>query len=281
MTAEEKRLCIEPAHEHIPVSRQCELLGLPRASYYYSPTGEREENLRIMRTMDEMFLEDPTIGVERMQQMLRRDGIGINVKRVRRLMRLMGLMAIYPKPRLTLPNKGHKKFPCLLGGLDIVRPNQVWGTDITYVPLRGGFAYVVAILDLFSRYVIEWELSVVLEAEFCVRALERALERAQPEIFHSDQGVQYTCAEFQQVIPKDVKISMSGRGRAFDNILVERLWRSYKYEEVYLNDYASALEARAGAGQYFNRYNGARPHRSLEYSTPAEVYGTGVILRAG
>lgn len=149
------------------------------------------------------------------------------------------------------------------------------------MPLRGGFAYVVAILDLFSRYVIEWELSVVLEAEFCVRALERALERAQPEIFQSDQGVQYTCAEFQQVIPKDVKISMSGRGRAFDNILVERLWRSYKYEEVYLNDYASALEARAGAGQYFNRYNDARPHRSLEYCTPAEVYGAGVILRAG
>jgi putative transposase len=272
---------IEPGHEAISIARQCELLGLSRSGYYYAPTGESAENLRLMRIMDELFLEDPTLGVERMTEMLARKKEYVNVKRTRRLMRTMGLMAIYPKPRLTLADKAHRKFPCLLNGLEIVRPNQVWASDITYVPLRGGFGYVMAILDLFSRYVVEWEFSLALEADFCVRALERALERMQPEVFHSDQGVQYTCAEFQDVLPTEVKVSMSGRGRAFDNILVERLWRSYKYEEVYLNDYVSPLEARAGAGRYFARYNGDRPHRSLDYATPAEVYGGGCIATAG
>lgn len=233
-----------------------------------------------MRIMDELFLEDPTLGAERMTDMLARLNQRVNIKRTRRLMRTMGLMAIYPKPRLTLVNKGHRRFPCLLNGLDIVRPDQVWACDITYVPLRNGFGYMMAILDLFSRYVVEWEFSLALDADFCIRALERALERAQPEIFHSDQGVQFTCTEFQSVFPSNVKISMSGRGRAFDNILVERLWRSYKYEEVYLNEYASGLEAQASGGRYFSRYNLERPHRSLKKATPAEVYRGGCIAWA-
>lgn len=272
---------IEPGHEGISITRQCELLGLSRTAYYYAPLGERQENLRIMRIMDELFLDDPTLGVERMTEMLRRKNETVNVKRTRRLMRTMGLMAVYPKPRLTMGNKAHRKYPCLLNDLKIVRPNHVWASDITYVPLRGGFGYVIAILDLFSRYVVEWEFSLALEAEFCVRALERALEKAQPEIFHSDQGVQYTCTEFQEGLPSGVRISMSGKGRAFDNILVERLWRSYKYEEVYLNDYRSPLDARAGTGRYFARYNGNRPHRALAYSTPEEVYGGACLTSVG
>lgn len=265
----------------ISLARQCELLGLSRTAYYYRPRGESEYNLKIMRLIDELFMEDPTLGAERMTEMLARKNEHVNVKRTRRLMRKMGLMAVYPKPRLTLPDKAHRKFPCLLNGLEIVRPNQVWASDITYVPLRGGYGYVMAILDLFSRYVVEWEFSLCLEAEFCVRALERALEITQPEIFHSDQGVQYTCEEFQVRLPSRVKISMSGRGRAFDNILVERLWRSYKYEEVYLNDYCTPLEARCGAGKYFVRYNERRPHRALEYSTPEEMYVGGCIASVG
>jgi putative transposase len=281
MTVKQKRSLVEPRNKQINISRQCELLGVSKAAYYYQPQPISQYNLKLMRIIDELFLEDPTIGVELMTSLLARKNEVVNIKRVRRLMRAAGLMAVYPKPRLTLQNKAHRKFPYLLNKLDIVRPNQVWGTDITYVPLRGGFGYVVAIMDLYSRYIIDWEFSLSIDADFCVRTLERALQVAHPEIFHSDQGVQYTCEDFQNKIPKDVKVSMSGRGRAFDNILVERLWRSYKYEEVYLHDYQTPLEARRGAEKYFTRYNNRRPHRTLKYSTPAEVYFSGSILSTG
>jgi len=267
---------IDPDCSQLSISQQCRLLGISRAAFYYQPTGETELNLSLMKKIDRLFTEDPTIGVERMQEMLRRDGDSVNIKRVRRLMREMGLMAIFPEPRLTLANKGHKKFPNLLKHLEIKRVNQVWVSDITFVPLQRGWAYLVAIMDLFSRYILSWEMSLSMEVDFCIRALESALATGEPEVFHSDQGVQYTCSEFQVAVPGVTKISMSGRGRAYDNIVKERFWRSYKYEEVYLHDYENALQARAGASGYIARYNDRRPHRSLSMRTPQEAYKAGL-----
>jgi putative transposase len=203
---------VEPGHQ-IPVQRQCELLGLSKAAYYYQAVPQSDENLQLMRMIDERFLEDPTVGVERMTAMLRRAGKEVNPKRVRRLMRLMGLMAVYPKPRLTLGYPGHRKHPNRLADVDVERPDQVWASDITYVPLRKGFGYVVAILDLWSRFVVAWEFSLSLDVEFCLRALERALQKGTPEIFHTDQGVQYTCDAFQTAMPSEVMISMCGKSR--------------------------------------------------------------------
>jgi putative transposase len=255
------------------VARQCELVGLARSSLYYEARPESEDNLALMRKLDEQYVRTPFYGVARMTEWLRREGQAVNEKRVRRLLREMGLEAVYPKPRLSVPGKENRIYPYLLRGVAIARPDQVWAADITYVRLARGFAYLMAILDWHSRYVVSWELSLTLEADFCVSALERAMANGRPEIFNSDQGSQFTSEAFTGVLEgAGIRISMDGRGRVFDNIFVERLWRTVKYEEVYLNEYADAREAREGLGEYFRFYNEERLHQSLGYRTPAEAH---------
>ena len=257
------------------VKRQCELLGLARSSWYYKPVAEDPEDLRLMRLIDEQYTRTPFYGVRRMAIELRDIGEQVNLKRVRRLMRKMGLEAVYPKPNLSRANAQHKKYPYLLRGLQITRPNQVWGADITYIRLTGGFVYLVAILDWFSRYVVSWGVSVTLDVGFCLEALERALSVGRPEIFNSDQGVQFTCVDFTRRLEAEkIQISMDGRGRAMDNVFTERLWWSVKYEEVYLKDYGTVPVAVQNLGGYFGFYNEERPHQSLGYKTPAEIYRT-------
>ena len=273
-----KRQAIDPAHLSIPVRRQCQLLGLAPSSLYYAPTPESTENLSLMRLLDEQYLRTPFYGVERMTIWLNAQGCGVNVKRVRRLLRLMGLEAIYPQPRKTLTSiadPAAKKYPYLLKGLTIDHPDQVWATDITYLPLTTGWAYLVAILDWYSRYVISWELSPSLETDFCRSALERALATGRrPAIFNSDQGCQFTSGQFAGMLEAEgIAISRDGRGRAFDNIFVERLWRTVKYEDVYIQDYQTPAGARLGLGKYFAFYNDQRFHQALDYRTPAQVYG--------
>jgi putative transposase len=271
---EQRRGLIELVGCALSVREQCRLLEVPRSTLYYEPCGLKAEDLLVMRRLDEQYTATPFYGVERMTASLQREGICIGHNRVRRLLRLMGLEALYPKPRLSVPGgPEHRLYPYLLRGLRIGRPNQVWSADITYIRLSQGFVYLVAILDWFSRYVLSWSLSTTLDAWFCVQALRAALRSARPEIFNTDQGSQFTSrdwiAELRQV---GVAISRDGRGRAFDNIFTERLWRSVQYEEVYLKDYATADEARQGLDGYFGFYNTARPHQALGYRTPAEVH---------
>jgi putative transposase len=269
----EKRVWIEPDHPSIDIVRQCELIGLARSSYYYHARGESVENLRLMRKIDEEFTRHPFYGVKRMTAWLRRQGDPVNSKRVRRLMRLMGLEAIYPKPRLSQAHPEHRVYPYLLRGVSITHSNHVWSTDITYIRLRYGFLYLMAIMDWFSRYVVSWEVSISLDTEFCLTALERALQQTKPRIFNSDQGCQFTSVAFTGILrAAGIAISMDGRGRVYDNIFVERLWRSVKYEQVYATDWQQVPEARAGLGEYFTFYNHERPHQSLDDKPPAEVY---------
>lgn len=264
---EAKRACVEPELGTISVRRQCELLGLNRSSWYYTATGESTENLELMRRIDRQYLATPFYGSRKMAAVL-----GVNRKRVQRLMRQMGLEAIYPKPRLSRPAAGHRIYPYLLRGVTITRPGQVWSSDITYVPMPAGWMYLTVVMDWFSRYVIDWELSTTLDSDFCVRCLERALETAKPEIFNTDQGVQYTSADFTKVLLQaDVRISMNGAGRCFDNIMVERLWRTVKQEEVYLKDYEDVLDCRGNLGEFFPYYNDRRKHSRLG-ARPAEIY---------
>lgn len=273
----EKRALIDPGHPAIPVSRQCRLLGVSRSGYYYQSHGESQENIRLMHRIDELFTQYPFYGVEKMTAHLRRLGHPVNVKRVRRLMRKMGLEAIYPKPNLSRRHPEHRVYPYLLRDLDITHPNQVWCTDITYIRLKSGFVYLVAVMDWFSRYVLSWELSVSLDTEFCLNALDRALEQARPEIFNSDQGSQFTSQAFtDRLLAAGIAISMDGRGRVFDNIFIERLWRTVKYDKVYLSDWQQVGEARKGMNEYFMFYNRERPHKSLNDATPAEVHYNGV-----
>jgi putative transposase len=257
----------------ISVSRQCELLGLARSSYYYHPEKDERYNHVLMNLMDEQFTRTPYYGVPKMTAWLRRIGYGVNPKRIRRLMRIMGLEAIYPKRNLSKSCPEHPKYPYLLRGIEICHPDQVWCSDITYIRLHGGFVYLVAIMDWFSRYVLSWELSISLDTAFCVQALEKALQRARPEIFNMDQGVQFTSTDFiSRLENAHIQISMDGRGRVYDNIFVERLWRTVKYEEVYLHDYRSVSEARCRLAEYFHLYNTERIHEALGYRTPYEVY---------
>lgn len=258
------------------VQRQCELLGLARASYYYEPVAVRAENLRLMKLLDEQYTQTPFYGVRKMTAWLNEvKGESVNVKRIRRLLRLMGLEAIYPKPHLSQRAAGHRIYPYLLRGVKIERVNQVWSTDITYLRLQGGFVYLVAVIDWYSRYVLSWEISTTMETDFGVSALERALVQGQPEIFNTDQGAQFTSQAFTSVLQAhQIAISMDGRGRALDNIFVERLWRSVKYEEVYLHDYEDVPQAIKGLGKYFPFYNHERLHQALDYQTPAAVYQT-------
>jgi putative transposase len=252
-------------------------VGLSRAAWYYEPLPESPLNLTLMQLLDEQYTKTPFYGVLRMKEWLRREGHDVNEKRVRRLLRKMGLMAIYPKPNLSKPAPGHKTYPYLLKGVTVERPNQVWATDITYVRMQAGFLYLVAILDWYSRYVLSWELSNTMDTEFCLSALERALRHhGKPEIFNSDQGSQFTSQAFTSRLEGEgVRISMDGRGRAFDNILVERLWRTVKYEEIYPKGYAAGEETLRGLAGYFPFYNTDRPHQSLGMATPHEVF-TGV-----
>jgi len=264
---------VEPEHLEISIFRQCELLGLSRSSFYYMPAGESEYNLLLMRMIDEQYTRTPFYGVPRMTAWLRIQGHHINPKRIERLMGIMGLQAIYPKPKLSKKGSVSSKYPYLLRGLVIDRPNQVWSTDITYIRLRQGFVYLVAIMDWFSRYVLSWEVSNSLDSFFCLWALERALQKHAPEIFNSDQGSQFTSEAFtNRLETAGTRISWDGRGRVWDNIFVERLWRSVKWEEVYLKDYDNVPEAIDGLGSYFRFYNTQRPHQSLGYRTPHQVF---------
>jgi putative transposase len=264
----------------LSVRAQCELLGVNRSMLYYQPCRLDESDVVVMRLMDEQYTRTPYYGVERMKAWLRRLGISIGHNRVRRLLRLMGLEAVYPKPRLSRPGgPQHRLWPYLLRGLTIDRPNQVWAADITYIRLWRGFVYLVAVMDWYSRYVLSWALSATLDAWFCIEALRRALAVARPQIFNTDQGSQFTSEGFTAILQEaGIAISMDGRGRAFDNIFVERLWRSVKYEEVYLKDYGVVHEARQGLRDYFALYNNERLHQSLGYRTPAEVYFGGEVV---
>jgi len=252
----------------LTIVRQCGLLGLARSSWYYAPVGETDENLALMKRIDEQYLQTPFYGSRKMALEL-----SINRKRAQRLMRRMGLEAVGVKRRTTRPAAGHKIYPYLLRNLAITRPNQVWSSDITYIPLRHGFLYLAAVLDWYSRYVLSWRLSNTLEGRFCQEALDEALAQSRPEIFNSDQGSQFTATAFTSRLENcGVAISMDGRGRALDNVFVERLWRSVKYEEVYLKDYADGWEAQQSLARYFEFYCRRRIHQALDYRTPAEVY---------
>jgi putative transposase len=276
-----KRVSIEVGHPALNVRRQCELLGLSRSSLYYEPVGEAPENLRLMRLIDEQYTACPFYGSRRMTEWLVQRGEEVNRKRVQRLMRIMGLEAIYPKPRLSAAGAGHKVYPYLLRGVKIERPDQVWSTDITYVPLPGGFMYLAAVIDWYSRYVIAWRLSNTLDGSFCLEMLEESLVSGKPEVFNTDQGVQFTAEAFTKSLERaGVAVSMDGRGRALDNVFVERLWRSLKYEDIYIRGYETVPELYRGLGRYFGFYNHERLHQSLEYRTPAAVYGKVGATRA-
>jgi putative transposase len=269
-------VAIEPDHSELSVARQCELVGLARASYYYRPVGESAEDLALLRLLDEQYMRTPFYGVRRMTWVLRQAGYAVNPKRVRRLLRTLGLSALAPQPGTSRAAPGHRVYPYLLRGVAIERVNQVWSTDITYIRLRSGFVYLAAVLDWHSRYVLSWALSNSLEVGFCLEVLETALARGQPEIFNTDQGAQFTSPAFTgRLVAAGVPISMDGRGRALDNVFVERLWRSVKYEEVYLQDYGGMGDAQRGLGRYFRFYNEERPHQALGYRTPRCAYGGG------
>ncbi len=264
---------IRQEESQISITRQCELLDMSRSSLYYQPRPVSEEDHLLMRLIDEQFTRTPFYGKRRMAAFLKRIGFEIGPKKVRSLMELMGLEAIYPKPRLSLGNKNHKKYPYLLKDVVIDRPGKVLSADITYIRLEKGFVYLVAIIDWFSRYVPSWKVSTLLDSQFCVEALEETLKQLTPEIFNTDQGVQFTSSCFTGVLEKQkIAISMDGKGRALDNIFVERLWRSVKYEEVYTKDYKTVKEAEEGLKEYFEFYNKTRLHQSLSYKTPYEVH---------
>ena len=267
---------VEFTHPKLCVSRQCALLDVARSSVYYTPnTTESALNLALMRRIDECYLKRPFYGSPRMTDWLKEQGWPVNEKRVARLMQLMRLQATMPGPHTSKPHPEHVKYPYLLRGMEVSQSDQVWCADITYIPMRAGFMYLVAVMDWFSRYVLTWELSNSLESDFCIAALERALERERPQIFNTDQGAQFTSDAWTNVLKKaDVKISMDGRGRALDNVFIERLWRSVKYEDVYLYDYADGRSLRRGLSRYFDFYNRQRLHTALGKTTPEKRYYT-------
>jgi putative transposase len=286
MSIGEKRACIDSEYPGLTISRQCELLDLQRSSYYRQACNhckESEESLQLMRLIDEEYIRHPFYGTRKMCDYLRRQGYMVNRKRVQRLMRKMGIQSIAPKPNTSVPRKEHKVYPYLLKGIDINRPDQVWCSDITYIRLYEGFVYLTAVMDWHSRYVLSWEVSVTMDDEFCVNALNSAIRRySLPEIFNTDQGSQYTGDGFTGTLKKHgIRISMDGKGRAMDNIFIERLWRSVKYEEIYLKEYSNVKELIRSLKQYFEFYNFERPHQTLEGQTPAEVYwGKSAALKA-
>ncbi|WP_423206682.1 IS3 family transposase [Paracoccus yeei] len=269
-----RRGMIERSHPTLSVGAQCRLLSISRSSFYYAPRGETEMNLTLMRLIDRQFLETPFYGVQQMTWHLQNEGHAVNVKRIRRLMRLMRLMPIYQKPNTSKPAKGHKTYPYLLGGLRVDRPGQVWCADITYLPMRRGFLYLVAIMDWFTRKVLAWRISNTLEADFCVEALNEAVHRfGPPEIMNTDQGSQFTSFAWTDRLKRiGTRISMDGKGRCLDNIFIERLWRSLKYECVYLHAWETGSQAKAGVGRWITFYNHQRPHAAHGGQPPAVVY---------
>jgi putative transposase len=274
MTTRERRGLVDHADPALSVVAQCRLLKIARSTLYYRAVPVSEDDLALMRRMDELYVAAPFYGSRRMVAVLRGKGLAVNRKRARRLMRVMGLEAIYQKPNTSRAHPGHKVYPYLLRGLTVDRPNQVWCADITYIPMAKGFVYLVAVMDWFSRRVLAWRLSITMDSDFCVEALAEAMDRhGRPEIFNTDQGVQFTSAAFLDELEKrDVRVSMDGKGRFLDNIFIERLWRSLKYEEVFIKAYASVTEARNGIGGWFTFYNEERPHQALDYRTPRAVF---------
>ena len=273
MSRSQRRAMIDREEPKLSLVRQCALLGISRSSLYYLPTEAGAEDLELMALIDQQYLKTPFYGSRRMTAWLSNHGHQVNRKRVRRLMQLIGLEAIYRRPNTSNPNPGHKVYPYLLRGLEINRVNQVWATDITYIPMARGFLYLVAIMDWHSRYVLAWRLSNTLEVDFCVAALEEALSKGRPQIFNTDQGSQFTSEAFtSMLLAQGVQVSMDGRGRCMDNVFVERLWRSIKYEEVYLKAYQNGTEARKGIGAYLAFYNQERPHQALGYRSPGQVF---------
>jgi putative transposase len=260
----------------LSIGRQCELLGLARSSFYYEPATETAENLTLMRLIDRRYTDCPFYGSRKMTIWLQGEGQGVNRKRVQRLMRLMGLEAVYPRPKLSAAARGHRVFPYLLRGVTIGRVGQVWSTDITYIPLMSGFMYLAAVIDWFSRYVIAWRLSNTLDGSFCLELLDEALAQGRPEVFNTDQGAQFTAEAFTgRLQAAGVQVSMDGKGRCLDNVFVERLWRTVKYEDVYLRGYETVPELTRGLERYFPFYNEERLHQALDYQTPAAVYRGG------
>jgi putative transposase len=264
---------VERQHPLLSVVRQCRLLDISRSGVYYQPKGTSEEDLALMRLIDRQYLVTPFYGARKIAVWLKGQGQLVNRKRVRRLMRVMGLKAVYRRPRTSRPAPGHKIYPYLLRGMKITRPNQVWAADITYIPMARGFLYLVAIIDWYSRYVLSWRLSNTLDVGFCVEALEEALRNGKPEIFNTDQGSHFTSEAFTGLLESHgVRISMDGKGSYNDNLFIERLWRTVKYEEVYLKAYQDGKDARVSLGKYFWFYNTERIHQALGYRTPAEVF---------
>jgi len=277
MSRGERKAMIAPDRPGLSLSRQCQLLSISRSAFYYTPRGESPENLALMRRIDELFLRHPFYGSRQMVRQLRRDGIHVGRHRVRRLMRLMGLEAIYQAPKTSAPHPAHRIYPYLLRNVAVDRPDHVWCADITYIPVRRGFLYLVAIMDWATRHVLAWRLSNTMDARFCIEALNEALaEYGKPEIFNTDQGSQFTSLDFTGVL-KDatIAISMDGRGRCMDNIFIERLWRSLKYEAVYLHEMVDGFAAERVIGAWIAFYNTARPHSALGGATPAEAYASG------
>ena len=272
-----RQAMIDRGHKQLSLVRQCTLLNISRDSVYYRPVSTRAEDLELMARMDRQYLKTPFYGSRRMKAWLLAEGYLVSRSKVRRLlMRLMGLEAIYRRPNTSKPAPGHRVYPYLLKGVDVNRVDQVWAADITYIPMAQGFLYLVAIMDWHSRHVLAWKLSNTMDTDFCVTALEAALGKGRPEVFNTDQGAQFTSDAFTQTLQeRGIRVSMDGKGRYLDNIFVERLWRSIKYEEVYLKAYETVAEARVGINAYLEFYNRRRPHQSLGYRTPAQVYQKG------
>jgi putative transposase len=265
---------IEPQHDLLSVRRQCQLLGLHRSGLYYQPVAETTENLAIMRFLDEQYYKTPFYGERRLTALLRHTGYNVNRKRVKRLMRLVGWETLYQEPNTSEANASHKVYPYLLKGLTVTKANQVWATDITYVPMRKGFMYLCAVIDLHTRYVVNWSISNTMSADWCKDVVEEAIALyGRPEIFNSDQGSQFTSEVFTSMLKShEIQISMDGKGRAIDNIFIERLWKSVKYENIYLNVYEDGVSLYNGLQQYFDFYNKERLHQSLDYQTPQDLY---------
>jgi len=266
-------MLIDSNSSQLSIRRQCKLLDVERSAYYYKPLGESALSLQLMHRIDELYTAHPFLGLLKITDLLQKEGYRINSKRIHRLRQKMGLQAIYQKPNLSKKHPEHRIYPYLLRGVEIKHVDQVWSTDITYVRLTGGFVYLVAVIDWYSRYVLSWELSNSLDTSFCLLALEKAMSQSTPSIFNTDQGVQFTSDAFtKKLLENKIRISMDGRGRYLDNIYIERLWRSVKYEDIYLKGYCSMPETYEGLSEYFNFYNNVRPHQSLDYKTPAEVH---------
>ena len=278
MSRGKRKAMIQRDHADLSLSQQCQVLAISRSSFYYTPKGESAENLSLMRRIDELFLKYPFYGSRQMVRQLRREGVCVGRHRVRRLMRLMGLEAIYQAPRTSDPHPEHRVYPYLLRNLEVNRPNHVWCADITYIPVQRGFLYLVAIMDWATRHVLAWRLSNTMDSGFCVEALNEALSKyGKPQIFNTDQGSQFTSFDFTGVLKgAEITISMDGRGRCMDNIFIERLWRSLKYEAIYLHELTDGFKAERVIGEWIGFYNTERPHSSLDGQTPAEAYSAGL-----